>query len=80
MVEPLRRVRSLLSRGGPDGDDASSTPRGTDPDRDAPADGGRLESGRYVYECPGCNEVYLNEEPHRCSSCGETTAPVAGDD
>jgi rubrerythrin len=37
-------------------------------------------TGRYVYECPGCGEVYLNEEPHRCSNCGETTAPVASND
>lgn len=79
MVEPLQRVRSLLTRSVPDGDDSPSTASETDPDPDPPTEGGRLESGEYVYECPGCNEVYLNEKPHRCSSCGEKTAPVGGD-
>lgn len=33
-------------------------------------------AGTLVHECPACDEVYLSEGPRRCSTCGETTAPI----
>lgn len=76
MIHPLRFLRDLFSDDEDDG-------VGSDPDAERPetaTDGGPPETGDLVYECPGCGEVYLSEAPHRCSSCGETTAAVAPSD
>lgn len=80
MVELLRRARALLTDSG-SGEADESSRSDTDAARDGgPPDDETGETGAYVYECPGCEEVYLSEAPHSCSACGETTTRVASDD
>jgi hypothetical protein len=57
-----------------------ATPERDQSDEAAGQTGESDGTGSYVYECPGCEEVYLNEEPHRCSNCGKTTVPVASNE
>jgi len=33
-------------------------------------------TGGLLHQCPGCEEVYLNEQPHRCSACDRLTEPT----
>ncbi|QLD87665.1 hypothetical protein HWV07_00885 [Natronomonas salina] len=76
MVDPLRLLRELFTGGGDDEAGADATEERPE----AATDGGPPETGKHVYECPGCGEVYLNDAPHTCSNCGETTSSVAPSD
>jgi len=32
--------------------------------------------GAFLHECPGCGVVYLSDESHECSKCGEMTVSI----
>lgn len=36
--------------------------------------------GSLLHECPECEVVYLNEQPHDCSNCGSTTISISNRD
>lgn len=53
------------------------------PSTDAEGDKGAQQertTGELLHECQCCGTVYLNEEPHECSTCAEMTEAIAEDD